>query len=477
MENTALALPPLPPRTRRRLAAWPDAWGNPVQSASPAAVAALDQAIVSLVEHRVDTGPHLDRALALDPDLVPALFIKAAGLLLLGRRDLVDDARGLLSRARRALGRRAGDGRDRGLVRALSAWCASDQPGTVRELEALLSAAPRDLLVVKMTHACHFMFGQAERMRPVLERALAAWPAGAPGRGYVLGCYAFALEEEGHYGEAERVGREAVGLNPQDAWATHAVAHVLEMQDRPRAGLRWLADSEERFARCTNFAGHLAWHRALFHLELGQVLEALSLHDRLVAIYPPRDYRDVSNAASLLLRIEEEGVSVDGRWRALVEGARARLGDHGSAFADVHHVLSLVMGGADDDAREMVRSMGAAAAGRGTGAGDDPARVAVTVGEALCALAAGDAARATELLVAARPTAARLGGSRAQRDVLEQLLVRAALAAGALAVARAVLSERLRQRPDNAWAYARWLDLEQASAQATPPPARQARAA
>ena len=39
-------------------------------------------------------------------------------------------------------------------------------------------------------------------MRDVLGRALAAWDAGVPGYGFVLGCYAFALEDTGDYGAA-----------------------------------------------------------------------------------------------------------------------------------------------------------------------------------------------------------------------------------------------------------------------------------
>ena len=43
------------------------------------------------------------------------------------------------------------------------------------------------------------------------------------------GMLAFGLEECGEYAKAEAAGQEALRLNRQDAWATHALAHVYEM--------------------------------------------------------------------------------------------------------------------------------------------------------------------------------------------------------------------------------------------------------
>jgi hypothetical protein len=40
--------------------------------------------------------------------------------------------------------------------------------------------------------------------------------------------------------------------------------------------------------------------------------------------------------------VEKAGLDVGARWAPLVEVALARVGDHGSALADVHHVLVLV---------------------------------------------------------------------------------------------------------------------------------------
>ena len=58
-----------------------------------------------------------------------------------------------------------------------------------------------------------------------------------PDYGKVLGMSAFALEECGAYEEAERRGRRAVEIDPTDIWATHAVAHVMEMTGRQRDGI------------------------------------------------------------------------------------------------------------------------------------------------------------------------------------------------------------------------------------------------
>ena len=93
-------------------------------------------------------------------------------------------------------------------------------------------------------------------MRDVLAGALPSWDEGVPGYGFVLGCYAFALEETGDYAAAERAGREAVECNSSDIWAAHAVAHVFEMTGRPHEGVAWVDSLQSNWAGCNNFAFH-----------------------------------------------------------------------------------------------------------------------------------------------------------------------------------------------------------------------------
>src|SRR3546814_7188662 len=100
-------------------------------------------------------------------------------------------------------------------------------------------------------------------------RPLYAWDAGVPGYGYVRGLQAFALEETGNYSAAEVAGRDAISRNAGDVWAAHAVAHVMEMQDRPQEGVAWVAGLEHAWGACNNFAYHIHWHRCLFLLDPG----------------------------------------------------------------------------------------------------------------------------------------------------------------------------------------------------------------
>ena len=47
----------------------------------------------------------------------------------------------------------------------------------------------------------------------------------------MVGQHTFALEEVGRYDEAEELGRAALGLDPDDLCARHALAHVYESTD------------------------------------------------------------------------------------------------------------------------------------------------------------------------------------------------------------------------------------------------------
>jgi tetratricopeptide (TPR) repeat protein len=427
----------------------------PVTATSSEAIDRLEHALCGLLGHREDTGQRIERALASDPLLVPALCMQGFAYKCLARRDFEGEARARLHAARQALAARGGSDREHGLVHALERWCESDPLGATGALAQVLQAHPRDVLAFKMHHALNFILGRSTAMRAASEAALSTWNEGVPSYGYVLGCHAFALEETGALAEAESIGRRAVELEPLDAWGAHAVAHVFETQDRPEQGLRWMDHVEPALAGCNNFAGHLAWHRSLFLVQRGELEAALHLYDSRIAVYLGRDYRDVCNASSLLWRLEQEGLAVGDRWERLAELARARLGDHTLGFADTHYVLALAAAGDLAGAARFVASMRDQVRERDDFNARVSAEVAVPVSEGIVAFVERRSSDAARALLPVSRACLRLGGSNAQRDLVALLLLETALQGDQTQLARSLLAQRLAARPGNGWAKKR----------------------
>lgn len=419
-------------------------------AASPAAVQLFDATVDAFLGHRADCGALLAQTLAADADFLLAHCLRGFAGKLLARQEFNDDAMLSLSAARVTARTRGATARELAYIAALQAWCDDDMLGAGDVLSAVLARDALDLLAIKLHHAVHFMVGDRRAMLDILRRALAAWDESVAGFGYVLGCFAFALEETGAYDWAERIGRNACALNPSDIWATHAVAHVFEMRGEPRAGLRWLRERSEALAGCNNLTFHLAWHRALFHLALEQPHYALALYDTEIRASETEDYRDIANAASLLWRLESCGVAVGGRWRELADKAAARLGDPSLAFASIHHLMSLVGDGRYAAAETLLRSLRLQAKRR---SGTQPAvleSIGLAVAEAVLAAKRRQHARVVDLLFPVRHRIALIGGSNAQRDVIAQLLLDAALAADRRGEASILLRERAGTRPGDA---------------------------
>jgi len=285
-----------------------------------------------------------------------------------------------------------------------------------------------------------------------------------PGYATLLSCLCFAYEESGNYDEAEPTGREAIGIDPGDLWGTHAVAHVLEMQGRHEEGIAWLDGLEKHWEGGNNLKHHLWWHRGLYHFERREFAEVLSLYDRNfrnlaspLTQAQPDIYIDVQNAASMLFRLERQGVDVGNRWEELADKAEARIGDCLSAFTLPHWMMALTAAGRWDAAERMIDGMRAfAAAGAGTAA-PLVRECALPIGEALLARAKGDPARACDLMRPALAGMNRLGGSHAQQDVLEQLFLDCAVRArrtGDIDALVARVSSRFPVPPDRRVGYA-----------------------
>jgi hypothetical protein len=274
-----------------------------------------------------------------------------------------------------------------------------------------------------------------------------------PGFGAILACHCFASEECGLYGPAEESGRAAVAMNPGDLWATHGVAHVLEMQGRRSEGIAWLEAGEPHWAGGNNLMHHLWWHRAMFHIERREFEAVVALYDSrfrdhgsAVTQAQPDLYIDVQNAASMLWRLQRQGVPVGGRWTELADKAEARIGDTLSAFTQPHWMMALAATGREAAAARLLATV--EEAGRA-----NTAHAAILREAALPACRGAllhAQGRHAEAVAAMRPALGglyRLGGSHAQQDVLEQLFLDSAMKAGLEADARLLLERVAGRHP------------------------------
>jgi tetratricopeptide (TPR) repeat protein len=428
-----------------------DARGVAVTAADPASVTLLDAALLSYAAFKMDTGDRLKAALASGPSLVMAPVLRGYFLLLLEKRELVSRALDAANVANAAMTKFGATARERRHLEALRLWARRDLGGACAILTSILADEPCDLLALKLVQYLLFYAGDWRAMREAVETALAAWNEGAPGYAYVLGCHAFALEECGEYREAEKVGRRAVALRPDDIWAGHAVAHVCEMEDRIEDGIRWIEETSGGWKDANNFAFHVAWHRCLFLLELRRCDEVLALYDREVRRESTDDLLDISNGVSLLWRLEQLGVDVGRRWEELAARSINRADDHMQIFGDAHYAMALAAACGEEGFARWHRSSEAYAAKEETESAIMRA-VGLAIGDAALAHRAGNYARAAELLLPLREGFRRIGGSHAQRDLFAKLLIDSAIKAGRADVARELLCERLTARPKNGWA-------------------------
>lgn len=415
-----------------------------------AATAAFERAVLAVAAHKPLAAAALAQAVDADRDLVAAHALQGFAQVILGRAEMLPVVRATLQEARRALASRGGSFDERVLVSGLAEAVEGRFAKAAERLEVGLDTSPTAFLTAKIAHSLRFMIGDAAGMLATTARVLDAWSPHAPGYGFLLGCHAFALEELGEYRSAERVGCRAVEIEPEDAWGLHAVSHVHEMQGRTREGIAWLESARPVWGACNNFGFHMAWHLALFHLELGDHARVLQLYDAEVRPYPTDDFRDVANAASLLWRLDNEGVAVGHRWDELRDIARSRRCDVTLAFAALHNVLTLVAVGDHDAARSVVGAMRAKA---DAADGDQAAAmdaVAIDLATALLDLATHQAPRSDFDRLAARLH--RIGGSNAQRDVFVGALAAIAANRGDGPTLQRILAARRTLKKDDRFA-------------------------
>ncbi|WP_309643844.1 tetratricopeptide repeat protein, partial [Phenylobacterium sp.] len=409
--------------------------------ASAAAAQAYGEALS--LYHRMGGDPFtpIEQAISDSPGFIMAHVLKANMLLVGGTPEMMMDGLAALEAAK-AL---PGSERERGHVAALASLAGGELVDAGRILEDISIAHPRDTLALQAGQLADFLLGDSRMLRDRIARALPHWSDALPNYHAVLGMLAFGLEETGAYGRAEAAGRRALELEPCNAWAQHAVAHVLEMQDRRADGIDFMRQESTAWQHDSYFAVHNWWHLALFHLGLGETDEVLRLYDGPIYGEASPMAFDMLDAAALLWRLKLLGVDVGGRWNRLADVyEQAAFGI--SAFTDAHAMMAFLGAGRTEGVKTVLAAQDAALAGPG-----DNAMMVRDVGlpliQAIAAFDAGDYASAADRLRGMRNRSARFGGSHAQRDLIDLTLIASARRGGDVGLERALLTERANAKP------------------------------
>jgi tetratricopeptide (TPR) repeat protein len=421
-----------------------DAYGLAISTASAQAATAFDRTIAGYLKARLDTRDHLTATLKADPEFGLAHCLKGYFAMLLYKQAAVPAAAQAAGSARRLTEKATL--RERMHVDALEAWAAGDFDRLFAIWEEILAAHPTDVLAFRLAHYKYFWTGRARDMLISVERIAPKWSRELPGYGTVLGCRCFALEECGDYAAAEPAGREAIEIDPADLWAAHAVAHVMEMQGRQRDGIAWLEQLAPQWEGTNQLQHHLWWHRALFHYEQRDFDQVLALYDQRfrnlnsqLTQSQPDFIIDVQNAASMLFRLERQGVDVGERWGEIADKAEQRIGDCLSPFTLPHWMMALAATGREQVAQRMIEGMRAYAQTQQSNA-SVVGQIALPMTQAVLAHRRQEYSAALNLM---RPIIAhtqRMGGSHAQHDVLRQLFLDCAVRAEAVDDVRLVLA-------------------------------------
>jgi tetratricopeptide (TPR) repeat protein len=234
---------------------------------------------------------------------------------------------------------------------------------------------------------------------------------------------------------------QSLAANPNNAHGAHGFAHVCYESGELDAARSFLSTWLKTYPREGFFYGHLSWHLSLCEIQAGDWIKAARLYRDALALdrHSGGPQQKVSDGAAFLWRSELAGHPRDvAAWQALCDYASRALPRPGNGLADLHVILTQAVMGNDAALDTRSRQMEELAReGRYPSGSYLPA---LTRGFA--AFENRDFSTAIEAFAPLAGQNERIGGSRAQHDLIEFTLLRAYLCADRPEEARQLIRAR-----------------------------------
>ena len=254
--------------------------------------------------------------------------------------------------------------------------------------------------------------------------------------------WAFGLEENGDYRAAEAAAGTA-RTQSEGRWGCTRWRTSSRWRAATRPGVSFLTDSSPNWTG-SYFAVHNWWHLGLYLLELGRAGDAFALYHERIRAARSTEWLDIVDAAALLWRLSLYGTDVAAPAATLAADISDLVDISAYIFNDWHAVMAFGLAG------DHARNGRVLAANRHLAAPTNrqaAQRAGLRLLEGFAAFTMGRPDLTVDLLIDIRPEAHAVGGSHAQRDVIDLTLIAAATRSGQAGLARALVSERAARKP------------------------------
>ncbi len=397
-----------------------DSFGLPLTTVSEEAARAFDAAGVCLLSGTGNPEEATQRVLALDPDFAIAHSADAMARLLGGdpmsAREAAERGVALSQNATR---------REQQHAAIFVDVVTGKRDPALAKIKEHIAEFPLDALALDPAAGVFGLIGFSGRQQRETEQLALLEPL-ADHYGdhwWFQHVYGFALLECDAADRAVPMVEAALAQVPESGHVAHTWVHALFEDNQHERAREWLEDWAPRYQPDGIMYCHLWWHLALFHL-LNKNFDAMW------QIFDERCQADMS--ASPPINLFTDGVSM--LWRAEMAGAERSvermmvLRGIGEAnfprpgiFVDVHRAACLAYLG-DSAALDEFRTQCRTALEKGRlWAGE----VVIQLADGFEAYANGDFGKAGEILTAALPQVVRIGGSRAQRRLVDETITAA----------------------------------------------------
>lgn len=429
-----------------------DSRGLPLSTRSDLAAERYREGVDLLLSAWPGADAAFDAAIAADPDFGLA---HAARARLHAIRTEMPAARARIATAADIVARH-GTERERNHVQVLSLAIHGRSQEALAGALAHAEAWPRDVLILGLPLGAFGLFafsGMADHDQARVDLCDRHARHFGADDWWFLTYRGWSHTENGNVAYGRDLTQRSHALRDANANAVHALSHAMfedrSGDDADRLITGWLPG----YDRSGTLHAHIAWHASLAALERGDTAKALAFYEAHVqpsaSLALPLNV--VSDTASFLWRMRAYGHEVPaGLWEAAAAYAAPVYPKAGLPFADVHMAMLDAATGHVAAVERRAAALTALVEAGTLAAGP----VVPAICRAALAFIEEDYAGCVRLLEPLAAEVVRIGGSGAQREIVQDTLLVALMRRGQAEKARDLLDRRLHRRPsprDAAW--------------------------